>query len=145
MDTVFHFGLYYPLVTHRLEGRILPTRWHFLCTLHRSQYYAVFKNLKTASSFSFIYQFTPLPADKNFFIYICVILHEFVSTSLRKTCSFFPWFLTGIQLILFLSQPRSKRYFILRQMTLELMLVYSFINFVIPLPMTYIRHFRDNC
>ena len=35
------------------------------------------------------------------FIYFRVISHELVSASLRKPCGFFPWFLTGIPLILF--------------------------------------------
>ena len=38
-----------------------------------------------------------------FFIYFCVISHEFVSAPLRKPCVFFRWFLTGLPLILFLS------------------------------------------
>ena len=38
-----------------------------------------------------------------FFIYFRVISHEFVSASLRKPCGFFRWFLTGLPLILFLS------------------------------------------
>ena len=87
--------------------------------------------------------FFHLPAC--FFIYTCVISHKFVLASLRKTCVFFLWFLMGSPFLLFLSQPRSKGCFILRQMTLlRLMLVCSFINFVIPLPATYIRHSRDN-
>ena len=80
-----------------------------------------------------------------FFIYICVIPHEFVLTSLRKTYGFLPRFLTIIPHVLLLSQPQSKGWFIIRQMTLGLMLVYSFINFVIPFPATYIRHYWDNC
>ena len=102
---------------------------------HHNQYHAVFTNPQTAPSFSF-----HLPAHSAsswqgmFFIYICVISHEFVLASLRKPCDFPQWFLTRIPLVLFLSQPWSKGCFMLKQMTLELMLVYSFINFVIPLP-----------
>ena len=43
------------------------------------------------------------------------------------------------------SQPQSKGFHIQRQTVLGLKLVYSFINFVTPLPPTYIRHFRRNC
>ena len=38
-----------------------------------------------------------------FFIYFRVVSDEFVSTSLRKPCGLFPWFLTRISLILFLT------------------------------------------
>ena len=43
------------------------------------------------------------------------------------------------------SQPQSKGSPIQRQTALGLKLVYSFINFVIPFPETYIRHSRRNC
>ena len=43
------------------------------------------------------------------------------------------------------SQPHSKGCPIQRQMVLGLKLVYNFINFVIPLPATYIRHSQRNC
>ena len=43
------------------------------------------------------------------------------------------------------SQPQSKGSPIQRQMALGLKLVYSFINFMIPLPATYIRHSQRNC
>ena len=43
------------------------------------------------------------------------------------------------------SQPQSKGSPIQRQTALGLKLVYSFINFVIPLPATYIRHSQKNC
>ena len=43
------------------------------------------------------------------------------------------------------SQPQSKGSPIEREMALELKLVHSFINFVIPLPATYIRHSPRNC
>ena len=45
------------------------------------------------------------------------------------------------------SQPECKGSPIQRQMALGLKLVYSFINFVIPLPATslYIRHSQRNC
>ena len=39
-----------------------------------------------------------------FFIYFRVISHEFVLSSLRKPCGFFPCFFMGIPLILFLYQ-----------------------------------------
>ena len=39
-----------------------------------------------------------------FFIYFRVISHEFVSAFLRNPCGFFPWFLTGIPIILFLKK-----------------------------------------
>ena len=46
----------------------------------------------------------------------------------------------------FIPEPTLvKGCFILKQMTRELMLVYSFINFVIPLPATNTRHSQDNC
>ena len=102
-------------VTYRLEHCALPTRGHSLCIPHHKQYYAVFTSLQTASSFSF-----HLPAC--FFIYTCVISHKFVLASLRKPCGFFLWCLMGNPLLLFLSQPRSKGSFILRQMTLRLTL-----------------------
>ena len=43
------------------------------------------------------------------------------------------------------SQPQSKGPPIQRQTALGLKLVYSFINLIIPLPATYIRHSRRNC
>ena len=43
------------------------------------------------------------------------------------------------------SQLQSKCFLIWRQVTLGLKLVCSFINFVIPLPATSIRHSRRNC
>ena len=43
------------------------------------------------------------------------------------------------------SQTQSKGSPIQRQMVLGLKLVYSFINFAIPLPATYVRHFQRNC
>ena len=43
------------------------------------------------------------------------------------------------------SQPQSKGSPIQRQTALGLTLIYSFINFVIPLPATYIRHSQRNC
>ena len=43
------------------------------------------------------------------------------------------------------SQPQSKGPAIQRQMALASKLVYSFINLIIPLPATYIRHSRMNC
>ena len=43
------------------------------------------------------------------------------------------------------SQPQSKGSLIQRQAALGLKLVYSFINFLIPLPGTYIRHSQWNC
>ena len=62
-----------------------------------------------APSFSFhLYiQLAPLSIWQGLlFIYFRAISHkfrtEFVSASLRKPCGFFPWFFTGIQLILFL-------------------------------------------
>ena len=45
-----------------------------------------------------------------FFIYFRVISHEFVSASLRKPCGFFKWFLTGLPLILFLSNHDFLKY-----------------------------------
>ena len=80
-----------------------------------SQYHAVFTNLQTAFSFSF-----HLPAC--LLIYTCVISNKFVLASLRKPCGVFICFLMEIPLLLFLSQPRSKDSFILRQMTLRLTL-----------------------
>ena len=80
-----------------------------------NQYYAVFTNLQTVFSFSF-----HLPAS--FFIYTCVISKKFVLASLRKPCDFYLWFLMEIPLLLFLSQPRSKDSFILREMTIRLTL-----------------------
>ena len=111
-----HYFRQYFQLTYRLERRVLPTRGHSLCISHHNQYYAVFTNLQTASSFSF-----HLPAC--FFIYTCVISHKFVLASLRKPCGFFLWFLMGSPLLLFLSQPLSKGCFILRQMTLRLTLI----------------------
>ena len=43
------------------------------------------------------------------------------------------------------SQPQSKGSPIQRQTALGLKLIYSFINFVIPLPATYIRHSERDC
>ena len=43
------------------------------------------------------------------------------------------------------SQPQCKGSPIQRPTALGLKLVYSFINFVIPLPATYIRYFQRNC
>ena len=43
------------------------------------------------------------------------------------------------------SQPQFKGSPIQRQTALGLKLVYSFINFVIPLRATYIRHSQRNC
>ena len=43
------------------------------------------------------------------------------------------------------SQPQSKGSPIQRQTALGLKLIYSFINFVISLPATYIRHSERNC
>ena len=120
---------------------VLPTRGHFLCIPHHNHYYAVFTNLQTASSFSF-----HLPAC--FFIYTCVISHKFVLASLWKLCGFFLWFLIGRPLLLFLNQPRSKGFFILRQMTLRLTLngpAALLILLFLYLPATYIRHSRDKC
>ena len=82
---------------------------------HYNQYYAVFTNLQTVSSFSL-----HLPAC--FFIYTRVISHKLVLAFLRKPCGFFLWFLMGSPLLLFLSQPWSKASFILIQMTLRLTL-----------------------
>ena len=113
---------------------------------HHNQYRAVFTNLQTAPIFSF-----HLPAcfissrQGMFFIYTCVVSHKFVLASLRKPCNFFPWILVGILLLLFLSQPKSRDCFILKKMTIRLMLVCSFPNFMISLNATYIRHSRDNC
>ena len=42
-------------------------------------------------------------------------------------------------------QPQSKACFIWRQTTLGLKLVYSFVNFIMLLPVIYIRHTQDNC
>ena len=140
-----HYFRQFLSVTCRLEGGELPIRGHSLCIPHHNQYYVVFTNLQTAPSFSF-----HLPAHSAsswqgmFFIYIFVISHEFV-LAFKKTLWFFPWLLTGIPLILFLSQSWSKGCFILKQMTRELILVYTFINFVIPLPATNTRHSQDNC
>ena len=105
-----------------------------------NQYYAAFTNRQTAPSFFHLPARSASGWQGMFFIYICVISHEFVSASLKKPCGFFPWFL--IPLILFLSQLWPKGSFILRQMTLELMLVYSFINFVIPLHATLVSNLQ---
>ena len=43
------------------------------------------------------------------------------------------------------SQPQSKGSPIQRQMALGLKLIYSFINFVIPLPATYIDGTAEDC
>ena len=43
------------------------------------------------------------------------------------------------------SQPQSKGSPMQRQTARGLKLVYSFINFVIPLPATYIRHSQRDC
>ena len=124
---------YYP------QGRILSA------SPIRTSIMQHWQNLQTAPSVSF-----HLPACSTFswlgmfFIYTCVISHKFLLTSLRKPC-FFPWFLTRNPLLLLVSQLRSKGCFILRQMTLRLMLVYSFISFVIPILANHIRHSRDDC
>ena len=42
------------------------------------------------------------------------------------------------------SQPRPKDYLTWRQTAMGLKLIYSFFNLIIPLPGTYVRHFRRN-
>lgn len=92
--------------------------------------------------FHFIYQLAPISSRQGmFFIYTCVVSYKFALASLRKSCNFFPWLLVGNPLLLFLSQPQSTGCFTLRQMTIRLILVHSFTNFMIPLNAT--RHSRD--
>ena len=135
-----HYFRQYFQLTYRLERRVLPTRGHSLCIPHHDQYYAVFTNLQTASSFSF-----HLPAC--FFIYTCAISHKFILASLRKLLWFFPMVfdrkpipsiseLTSIQRLLYIKTNDPK---------IGPKWPCSFTNFVIPLPATYIRHCRDKC
>ena len=81
-----HYFRQYFQLTYRLERRVLPTRGHSLCISHHNQYYAVFTNLQTGSSFSF-----HLPAC--FFIYTCVpFIPSFTQICfgfLKKTLWFF--------------------------------------------------------
>ena len=69
---------------------------------------------KPLQVFLFIYQLA--------FSFIYVIAHKFILVSIRKLCRFFPWFLMGGPLLLFLSQPQSKVSFVLRQITVRLTL-----------------------
>ena len=76
---------------------------------------------QTASRFSFSSTFNL--QEQIFFSYFRVILHEFVSVSLARPRRFFPRFLTGIPLILFLSKSYRQMLVYITILTLQLDLV----------------------
>ena len=86
--------------------RVLSPTWRYsLGILHHNQYYAVFTSCSQCPVFlsiSFALARSASSWQGMLFIYFRVISQEFVSASLRKLRGFFPWFLTGIPLILFL-------------------------------------------
>ena len=110
-----HYFQQFLLVTHRLKGRILPKREHFPYIPPPPPSPPIITSIMQCSQtwkllpvFLFIYPLTPLPGGKKFFSFISVqFLTQICFGFLKKNMCFFPWFLTGIPLILFLSQPRS--------------------------------------
>ena len=86
---------------------ISPTRMYSLCIVHYDQYYILFTSCYQFFFSSLHPAHSAFSWQGIFFIYFRVILHEFVSGSFRKSCAFFPWFLTGIPLSLFLKTTMS--------------------------------------
>ena len=108
--------------------------------MHSSSLPVLYSIHKPANCFQFFFSSTSL------LFHLCLCNFTRICFGfLEKTLWFFPMVFDGKrQLLLFLSRPRSKGYFLLRQMTLRLTLVCSFTNFVIPLPATYIRHSQED-
>ena len=85
-----HYFKQFLQVCHRLDGRVVPQGSIFYVPLIITCIMQYSQTCKLLPVFLFIYQFTPLPADKNFCSFVSVSLH---TNLFLLPYGFFPCFL----------------------------------------------------